>query len=206
MKSMRQTQIMASDSSFSTLAAAIRACTACAQDLRHEPRPVFRGTPDARILIVGQAPGTRVHATGIPFNDASGTRLRQWLGVESDFFYDERHVAIVPMGFCFPGQDAQGGDLPPRPECARLWRARLLSHFTSLRLTVLVGRYAQQWHLGAGLPSTLTETVRHWRDYAPRQFPLPHPSWRNNGWLKRNPWFEKELLPALRERVREVAA
>jgi uracil-DNA glycosylase len=157
-------------------------------------------------MIVGQAPGRRVHASGIPFDDASGARLRRWLGLQPDVFHDESRVAIVPMGFCFPGTNANGADLPPRPECAPLWRPRLMPRFRAVKLTILVGIYAQRWHLGARAREGVTETVSHWRDYGPRLMPLPHPSWRNNGWLKENAWFERELLPVLRKRVREALA
>jgi uracil-DNA glycosylase len=151
--------------------------------------------------VVGQAPGTRVHATGVPFNDRSGDRLRQWMGIDRDAFYDENRVAIVPMGFCFPGQDEKGGDLPPRRECAIEWRPRLFEALPEFDLVLLIGAYAQRWHLGADAECTLSETVRRWRDYGPRYLPLPHPSWRNNGWLERHPWFEKRLVPDLRRRV-----
>jgi uracil-DNA glycosylase len=190
--------------SFEELRAAIRGCRHCAAVLPHEPRPIMRGLPSARILISGQAPGTRVHASGIPFDDPSGVRLREWLGLSAQAFYDETRVAIVPMGFCYPGLGESGADLPPRPECAGLWRARLLPHFAHVRLTIAVGLHAQGWHLGTDAKRTLTDTVAHWRDYGPRVMPLPHPSWRNNAWLKRNPWFERELLPVLRRRVHEA--
>lgn len=185
----------------------IRACRICVDEpgkrgtLPHEPRPIVRGKASARICIAGQAPGTRVHATGIPFNDPSGDRLREWMGVSRDTFYDESRVAIVPMGFCFPGLDAKGGDLPPRPECAPAWRAQVFDRLPNLELTLLVGGYAQKWHLGKAAKSTLTETVANWRDYGPRYLPLPHPSWRNTGWLKKNSWFADEVLPYLRDRV-----
>jgi uracil-DNA glycosylase len=157
-------------------------------------------------MIVGQAPGTRVHASGIPFDDPSGVRLRAWLGMTPDEFYDESRVAILPMGFCFPGLNDEGADLPPRRICAPTWRAKLEPHFAAVKLKVLVGGYAQRWHLGTHAHASLTETVAHWRDYQPAFVPLPHPSWRNNAWLKRNSWFEGELLPVLRRRVREVLA
>lgn len=185
----------------------IRACRRCrdapeGKPLPHEPRPVLQASATARLAIFGQAPGVRVHASGRPFTDPSGVRLRQWLGVDEETFYDAARVAIVPMGFCFPGQDAKGGDLPPRKECAPLWRARLMDRLTGVRTAVLVGAYAQAWHLEAR--GGLNETVARWRDYAPRYFPTPHPSWRNNSWLKKNSWFEAELLPALREAVRSA--
>lgn len=195
----------------------IRACRVCrdapaATQLPHEPRPVLRVSKSARICVVGQAPGTRVHASGTPFSDPSGERLRDWMGVDADTFYDASRIAIVPMGFCFPGLDAKGGDLPPRRECAPLWRDRIFALLPNIRLMLLVGQYAHVWHLGSARKKTLTETVRAWREYAREpvngilQFPLPHPSWRNNAWLKRNPWFAEELLPALREEVRRQLA
>lgn len=196
------------------LSARIRACRICVESpdgppLPHEPRPVFRVSETARLAIVSQAPGTRVHASGIPFTDASGERLRYWLGVTADEFYDTARVAIVPMGFCFPGHDPKGGDLPPRPECAHHWHKLLFSNLPQLELVVIPGQYGQRWHLGTDSGASLTETVRDWRRIAARpgtttHIPLPHPSWRNNGWLRANPWFEAELLPFLRARVRRV--
>lgn len=192
------------------LTADIRKCRVCVEcpkgrPLPHEPRPVLRVSSTARLAIAGQAPGTRVHASGMPFTDPSGERLRDWMGVTSEEFYDVSRVAIIPMGFCFPGLDAGGGDLPPRPECAPLWRARLLSLMPKLELILLVGLYAQRWHIAT--KGSLTETVGNWREVAgregrPRFIPLPHPSWRNNAWLKKNPWFDRELLPDLRREVR----
>jgi uracil-DNA glycosylase len=182
----------------------VRSCRACAPALPHIPRPVLRAAATARLCIAGQAPGTRVHATGIPYNDPSGVRLRRWLGLTAEEFYDERRIAIVPMGFCFPGQDAKGGDLPPRRECAPLWREAILAELPKLRLTLLVGRYAQLWHLKDATRPTLTETVAAWRSYPAYLMPLPHPSWRNNAWLKQNPWFEFELLPELQNRVKQA--
>lgn len=194
------------------LVAGIRACRRCRDDpigrpLPHEPRPVLRVSSTARIGIFGQAPGTRVHASGTPFTDPSGVRLRTWMGVPDDVFYDVSRVAIVPMGFCFPGLDAKGGDLPPRRECAPLWRDRLMRALPRLELVLLVGQYAQRWHLGPEARAGLTGTVERWREIvvrpgSPVLVPLPHPSWRNNAWIKRNPWFEAELLPWLREEVR----
>ncbi len=180
----------------------IRACTYC--DLPHEPRPVLMASSTARLCIAGQAPGTRVHASGKPFTDPSGDRLRDWLGVTEEEFYDTTNFAIVPMGFCFPGLDAKGGDLPPRKECAPKWRQQVFDGMGNLELTLLVGAYAQTWHLGKERPRTLTATVEKWRDYAPDFLPLPHPSWRNNVWLKKNPWFEAEVVPYLQERVRGI--
>ena len=182
-----------------TTLAEVRACTHCAEHLPLVgPRPVLRASASARILIIGQAPGTRVHETGVPWDDASGDRLRAWLDMDREAFYDDRHIAIVPMGFCYPGREERGGDRPPRPECAPLWHARLLAMMPAIRLTLLIGLYAQAKYLGSGRGKTLTETVAAWRDYGPAYMPLPHPSWRNTAWLKRNPWFDAELVPALR--------
>ncbi len=177
----------------------IRSCRHCADFLPLGPRPVLRASPTARLLIVGQAPGTRVHASGVPWDDPSGDRLRQWLCLAPQQFYDESHVAIVPMGFCYPGR-GKSGDLPPPPDCAPLWHARLLKHMPQVELVLLVGSYAQNHYLGRSA-ATLTERVRRWSDFGPRYFPLPHPSPRNTLWLRRNPWFEHEVLPALRERL-----
>lgn len=186
----------------------IRACTLCADRFaatttRHRPRPVvwFRAT--ARILVAGQAPGLRVHEIGEPFRDRSGERLRDWMGVSEAEFYDRDHVAIVPMSFCFPGYSAKKADLPPPPICARTWRSQVLSSLPRTELTLLIGGAAQRWHLKQR-NAAVTDIVRAWRNHAPRVIPLPHPSWRNTGWLKRNPWFETELLPVLKARVREV--
>jgi uracil-DNA glycosylase len=187
------------------LVAEIRACRVCAGALPHEPQPVVWVHPDARILIAGQAPGRRVHESGIPWNDPSGDRLRDWMQLGRDAFYERRNVAVAAMGFCYPGT-VNGADLPPRRECAPLWRARLLPLMQNVRLTLLVGGYAQKHHLGERAKPTLGETVRAWRDYPANIMPLPHPSWRNTGWLKRNPWFEKELLPVLRRRVKAALA
>ncbi len=181
-----------------------RACRVCAADLPLGPRPVLRARAGARLLIVGQAPGTRVHETGIPWNDPSGERLRDWLAVDRATFYDENRIAIVPMGFCYPGRNPRGGDNPPRPECAPLWHGPLLAALPGIELTLLVGQYAQGHYLGKRRRATLTETVRAWADYGPGFLPLPHPSWRNTAWLKRNPWFGAELLPELRARVRAL--
>ncbi|MFD1694722.1 uracil-DNA glycosylase family protein [Roseibium aestuarii] len=194
----------------------IRACRICAEvprgkPLPHAPRPVLQVSPKARICLCGQAPGTRVHGSGRPFTDPSGDRLRQWLGIGEEIFYDADRLAIVPMGFCFPGLDAKGGDLPPRPECRRTWHDMLFARLPALELIVIIGQYAQAYHLGPRRKASLTETVVHWRDYwedetlHPRVLPLPHPSWRNNAWLKRNPWFEEELLPVLQAEVARLA-
>ncbi|MEO3427958.1 uracil-DNA glycosylase family protein [Pelagibius sp. CAU 1746] len=188
------------------IVAAARACRACEEHLPLGPRPVVRAAPSARLLIVGQAPGTRVHETGIPWNDRSGERLRDWLRIPEEVFYDETRVAIVPMGFCYPGVDAKGGDKPPRPECAPLWHEPLRAGLRKVELTLLVGMYAQKHYLGKRRQKTLTETVRHWRDALPDFLPLPHPSWRNTVWLKKNPWFEEDLLPELRKRVKRLVA
>jgi len=183
------------------LVAAARACRVCAAQLPLGPRPVLRAEATARLLIVGQAPGTKVHETGIPWNDPSGERLRDWLAVDRETFYDAARIAIVPMGFCYPGRDSRGGDRPPRRECAPLWHPPLRAALPEVALTLLVGQYAQAYYLGARRRGSLTETVRAWRDVLPEFLPLPHPSWRNTGWLKRHPWFAAELLPELRARV-----
>lgn len=202
------------DGGLASLLAQIRDCRLCCdvpvgRPLPHEPRPVVRASATARIAICGQAPGTRVHASGVPFTDPSGERLRAWMGVTADEFYDVTRVAIVPMGFCFPGLDAKGGDLPPRRECAPAWRDKIFAALTNLELILLVGQYAHRWHLGPLARPTLTETVGDWRAILdrggrPRMLPVPHPSWRNNAWLKANPWFESELLPELQSHVRDA--
>lgn len=178
----------------------IRACRLCATHLPLGPRPVLRAAASARLLIVGQAPGTRVHASGVPWDDASGARLREWLQLRPDEFYDESRVAIVPMGFCYPGK-AASGDRPPRPECRATWHPRLLPLLPNVGLTLLIGQYAQSYFLATLCKPTLTDTVRAWRDYLPGYVPLPHPSARNVAWFLRNPWFDDEVLPALRERA-----
>lgn len=185
----------------------LRACTLCAEQFvatqsAHLPRPVFQGRPHARILIAGQAPGARVYCSGRPFTDPSGNRLRQWMQVEEDRFYDPDNIAILPMAFCFPGYDAKGADLPPPKICAATWRREVLDLFPALELTLLIGGYAQKWHLqNAG---SVRETVANWRSYAPHTIPLPHPSWRNNAWLAKNSWFAEDLLPYLQRRIQEV--
>jgi uracil-DNA glycosylase len=182
------------------LLTAVRACTACAAYLPLGPRPVLRAAATARILIVGQAPGARVHETGIPWDDPSGERLRSWMSVSKDDFYDESRIAIIPMGYCYPGR-GHGGDLPPRSECAQLWLEKLLAKMPLIELTLLIGLYAQRHFLGASRKASLAETTRAWAQYGPRYIPLPHPSPRNTPWLQRNSGFEQELLPALRKRV-----
>ena len=180
-----------------------RACTLCAAHLPHPPRPVMRMAATARLLIVGQAPGRRVHESGIPWNDPSGDRLRDWLRLAPAEFYDTTRVAILPVGLCYPGTVA-GADLPPRPECAPLWHPKLVPQLKQVRLTLLVGGYAQAYYLGARRKRGMTETVRAFRESLPQYLPLPHPSWRNSGWLKRHPWFEHDLLPELRLLLRSA--
>lgn len=189
-----------SEHALESLLGEIRACRVCAGALAHEPRPVLRAHRDARILIVGQAPGRRVHESGAPFTDPSGDRLRDWMGIGPDVFYDKTRIAIAAMGFCYPGT-VKGADLPPRRECAPLWRPRLLPLLGKVQLTLLVGSYAQRYHLGERAGPSLHETVANWRGYGKAVVPLPHPSWRNSAWLKKNPWFEAELVPELRRRV-----
>ena len=189
----------------------LSACRMCAGRFagtatRHAPNPVVWFNGSARILIASQAPGLRVHEANKPFWDASGRRLRDWLGLDDATFYDRDRVAIVPMAFCFPGYNASGSDLPPPKLCADMWREAILSRLGGLRLTLLIGGYAQKWHLGAAARGGVTATVARWREHPPGLIPLPHPSWRNVGWLKRNPWFEAELLPVIRARVAEALA
>ncbi|MCH4090468.1 uracil-DNA glycosylase family protein [Acetobacter sp.] len=190
-----------SDATLDELVTRIRSCTVCAHALPLGPRPVLHVSPRARVLIASQAPGTKVHETGISFNDASGDRLRQWLDMDRDTFYDTEKVALVPMGFCYPGRLPKGGDCPPRPECAPLWREQVLSELHDIQLTLLVGSYAQNYVLG---PGRVSDRVAHFRDYLPRYFPLPHPSWRTGAWEKRNPWFGEDVLPALRQDVARI--
>jgi uracil-DNA glycosylase len=182
------------------LLTAVRACRACEAHLPLGPRPVVSASPTARILVVGQAPGLRVHQSGIPWNDASGERLRTWMGVDKQGFYDESRIAIIPMGYCYPGR-GDGGDLPPRPECAALWLDLLLARLPRIALTLLIGQHAQRHFLGPRRKRSLAETVEAWEEYAPAYLPLPHPSPRNQPWLQRHPWFEQELLPVLRARM-----
>ena len=188
--------------SFNKILSEVRACTLCASHLPLTPNPVVQLHPNAQILIAGQAPGRKVHDSGIPFNDVSGQRLREWMDVESELFYNPEKVAILPMGFCYPGT-GKSGDLPPRPECAVQWRDRLLEQLPNIRLTLLIGQYAQNWHLGSNKKANLTETVKAWQEYWPSVLPLPHPSPRNNRWLKKNPWFETDVLPALQQKISE---
>lgn len=187
-----------------TLLKEIRACRVCDADLPLGPRPVVVANPAARILVIGQAPGTRVHETGVPWNDKSGDRLREWLDLDKDAFYDPKKVAIMPMGFCYPGVLPKGGDAPPRPECAPLWHERLLTQLPNIQLTVLAGMYAQAYYLGKARKKTLTATVEAWREFGPAVIPTPHPSWRSTNFPRRNPWFDTDLLPVLRDRVRDL--
>ncbi|MCK7611142.1 uracil-DNA glycosylase family protein [Roseibium sediminicola] len=191
----------------------VRACRVCIDrpdkaPLPHEPRPVLQVSSTARLCLCGQAPGTRVHQSGRPFTDPSGDRLRDWLGIGEETFYDAGKLAIVPMGFCFPGLDDKGGDLPPRAECRKAWHDRVFAAMPQIELVIVIGQYAQAYHLGTRRQKTLTQTVANWRAHfdeeggeGPKVLPLPHPSWRNNAWLKKNPWFEADLLPVLRHQV-----
>lgn len=188
-------------SDLDALVADIRSCRACEGELP-EPRPVIQAGKTARVRLVGQAPGTRVHESGKPFTDPSGDRLREWLGIDEDRFYDPDFLAITPIGFCFPGLDSKGGDKPPRPRCARLWQTALNEALTDVRLTLLVGGYAQKFVLGDRYKGNVTDTVAAWREYAPDIIPLPHPSWRNNAWIKRHPWFSDELLPMVQRNMK----
>ncbi len=192
-----------SKTTFSSLIQSIKKCTICASELPAGCNPVFRADPDAVILVAGQAPGRRVHETGIPFNDPSGDRLRTWMGIERELFYDATKIAIVPMGFCYPGT-GQRGDLPPRPECAEQWHEKLLAQLPNIQLTLTIGQYAQAYHLAGIRKSTLTKTVQNWQQYWPAHLPLPHPSPRNNLWLRRNPWFEQQVIPVLQQRIQQL--
>ncbi len=189
----------------SSLLTEIRQCTACEPHLSHGANPVIQAHPNARLLIIGQAPGIKVHESSIPWNDASGERLREWLGIGSDTFYDEQKVAIVPMGFCYPGK-GKSGDLPPRKECAELWHKKVLQSLPNIQMTLLIGQYAQNYYLKQRTTNTLTETVKIWQVWAPEFLPLPHPSPRNNIWLKKNPWFESEVIPYIRKHISEHLA
>lgn len=192
------------DSSFHELTNEVRQCSLCADHMPHDPRPIIRGLPTATILIVGQAPGLNVHETGLSFNDPSGNRLRSWLEIDRNQFYDESKIAIMPIGLCFPGRDEMGGDLPPLKACAPMWHHKLLPFFSNIKLTLLVGSYAQKFYLKERGKVSLAKTVQAFEEYLPQFFPLPHPSWRNSGWIKSNPWFESIVLPRLREVTREI--
>ncbi len=181
----------------------IRRCKECESHLPLGPRPILAADLQSKVLIVGQAPGVRVHESGVPWDDPSGQRLREWTGISHDDFYDETKVALVPMGFCYPGT-GKGGDLPPRKECAQLWHEQLLSHLQNVKLTLVIGSYAQQYHFGKRNKRNLTETVKAWKDFAPAAIPMPHPSPRNNRWLKKNPWFGEEVLPYLKRRTKQL--
>ena len=194
---------MQNQSKLESLLTEISACRRCASALPLGPNPVLRASTSARILIAGQAPGIRVHESSIPFDDPSGDRLREWLGVDRDTFYDSGQIAIIPMGFCYPGT-GKSGDLPPRPECAATWHHQLMDLLPRVELILAIGQYAQSWHLGATRKRNLTETVRCWRVYQPRFLPLPHPSPRNNIWLKKNPWFAKQVIPNLQQSVARI--
>ena len=191
------------EKSLDCLVSQVRQCTLCQQDLPLGPRPVLQVSQNAKILIAGQAPGAKVHKSGIPFDDASGERLRQWMGVTEDTFYNDQKIAILPMGFCYPGS-AKSGDLPPRSECAATWRKQLLSAMKNIELTLVIGTYAQNWHMKKAKQKNLTETVKSWQSYGPRLIPLPHPSPRNNIWISKNPWFEQALVPELKKRIKSL--
>jgi uracil-DNA glycosylase len=195
---------MNAEESFDDLLARVRACRACEEFLPLGPRPILLGRPSARLLIIGQAPGTKVHETGISWNDPSGERLREWLGLDRAAFYDERRVALVGVGLCYPGRLPRGGDAPPRPECAPRWHPPLRAAFSNIELTLLVGQYAQAYCLEDRCKQNMTETVRAWREYLPDFIPTPHPSWRTTAWLKRNAWYGTELVPELRRRVQKL--
>lgn len=186
------------------LLAEIRACRFCEADLPLGPNPILQASAKARLIICGQAPGTRVHKTGIPFNDPSGVRLREWLGLTPEVFYDPSRVNVIPMGFCYPGRDPRGGDLPPRPECARLWHQKLFSELATPNITLAIGKYAQAFHLGTKMRKSVAETVQAWDQFGPNIIPLPHPSPRNRAWFARYPWFEGEVIPAVRARVQAL--
>lgn len=192
-----------SNSSFNSLIKQVRACTVCSEFLPLGPRPVIQAHPDAKILIVGQAPGIKVHQTGIPWDDASGERLREWLGISKETFYNEKIIAILPIGFCYPGA-GERGDLPPRKECFKLWHHKLTSGMPQIKRTLLIGNYAQASYLKSDRKKSLTETVRAWKDYSPEYIPLPHPSPLNNIWLHKNRWFEKDVLPELKELIKSL--
>ena len=195
--------IFVSNRSAEKLIKDVRTCKLCAEVLPLGPHPILQVHGSAKILIAGQAPGSKVHQTGIPFDDPSGDRLREWMGIDKSTFYDATRIAILPMGFCYPGT-GKSGDLPPRPECAVAWRTRLLDCMPSIQMTLVIGQYAQAWHLASAAKDSLTETVKAWQEYWPKQIPLPHPSPRNNIWLKRNNWFEDAVIPQLKDRVRQI--
>lgn len=182
----------------------VRACKLCEEFLPFGAQPIIRAQPSCRLLIVGQAPGNLVHQTGIPFNDPSGDRLRNWLDIDRATFYDDNRIAIMPMGLCYPGKNPKGGDNPPRPECAPHWHNKIIKNLPLIELVLLVGRYAQVYYLKEKAKGSGTETILAWREYIPYFLPLPHPSWRNNVWLRKNPWFDKEILPYLRKCVHEI--
>jgi uracil-DNA glycosylase len=194
---------LAPETATNSLLASIRACTVCSDFLAAGPRPIVQFSDTARIVIIGQAPGSKVHASGVPWNDDSGDRLREWTGLSKDLFYDAAQVALVPMGFCYPGK-GKSGDLPPRPECAPLWHSRIMALLPTKRLTLLVGTYAQKAYLQLPKGATLTETVRTFDGYGPDFLPLPHPAWRSVIWMRRNPWFEQDVLPAMRSSLRAL--
>lgn len=198
---MKKCNISIEISSFKKHLEKLKACQNCALNLPLGANPIVQISPQAKILIIGQAPGTKAHQTGLPFNDPSGDRLRLWLKMSREQFYDENKIAIMPMGFCYPGRHPKGGDLPPSSACSTLWHSQTLSYLSNIRLTLLVGQYAQAYYLGTNRKKTLTETVKAWQEYLPTYFPLPHPSWRNNGWCRVNDWFEIDLLPELQRRV-----
>ena len=189
-----------------TVLADIAACRAGAPFLPHTPRPVTRVSEATRILIAGQAPGRLVHETGLPFNDPSGVRLRQWMGIDRETFYGRPEIGVAAMAFCFPGTNPKGGDYPPPPRCAAMWRPQLLEQLPNVELTLLVGSYSQAWALGDRVGKTMTDTVAAWRTFGSTVLPMPHPSWRNTAWLKRNPWFEADVVPYLRQRVAGILA
>lgn len=201
---MSQTDETSASEDLNALLERVRACEICKAELPLGPRPVVRAQATARILIIGQAPGTKVHETGIPWDDPSGDRLREWLALDKDTFYDDSRIAIVPTGFCYLGRFDKGGDRPPRPECAPQWHGPILSHLKDIRLTLLVGSYAQAEYLGNDKKRTLTETVAAWKSYMPAYLPTPHPSWRTKHWAKKNPWFEAELVPEIRQLVSKI--
>lgn len=195
---------MTIDEELAPVLAEVRACRVCVEHLPLGPRPVVRISPTAPLLLIGQAPGTKVHESGIPWDDPSGDRLRDWLGLDRDAFYDESRIAIMPMGFCYPGVEEKGGDKPPRKECAPLWHDRLRALMPGVRLTLLIGLHAQRHYLGPRAGRTMTDTVRDWQRFLPDYLPLPHPSWRSTGWLRKNLWFEEEIVPYLRALTRRM--